>query len=112
MFRENYNNGGIIREYKNGNITIKYYKEGIEESKKDNILLLSCLLKMIDCYFIEKTYRLSNHETVHTIYNVYSDLVYIFAWNYIDKLEHGKTIRLYAIKPDETDKEILDKEGY
>lgn len=112
MLRENYNNGGIIREYKNGNITIKYYKEGIEESKKDNVLLLSSLLEMIDCSFIGETYCLSNWETGHTIYNAYSDLVYVFPWSEIEELEQGKTIRLYARKPDETDKEILEKEGY
>lgn len=112
MLRENYNNGGIIREYKNGNITIKYYKEGIEESKKDNILLLSSLLEMIDCSFIGEIYCLSNWATGHPIYNAYSDLIYIFAWGDIDKLEKGKTIRLYARKPDETDREILEKEGF
>ena len=96
----------------NGNITIKYYKEGIEESKKDNILLLSSLLDMIDCYFIGETYCLSNWATGHTIYNAYSDLVYVFAWSEIEELERGKTIRLYARKPNETDKEILEKEGF
>ena len=112
MLRENYNNGGIIREYKNGNITIRYYKEGIEESKKDNILLLSSLLDMIDCSFIGETYCLSNWATGHTIYNAYSNLVYVFSWSEIEELERGKTIRLYARKPNETDKEILEKEGF
>lgn len=112
MIRENYNNTGIAREYKNGNITIKYYEEGIEESKKDYVLALSSLLDMIDCYFIGETYCLSNYEEGHTIYNAYSDLVYIFSWNDIEELEKGKTVRLYAKKPDETDREILEKEGY
>ena len=111
MLRENYNNGGIIREYQNGNITIRYHKEGIEESKKDNILLLSSLLDMIDCSFIGETYCLSNWATGHTIYNAYSDLVYIFDWNLLAILENGETIRLYAHKPDETDRELIEREG-
>lgn len=69
MLRENYNNDGIIKEYKNGNITIKYYSEGMQESKRDSLLTLSSLLDMIDCYFIGETYCLSNYETGHTIYN-------------------------------------------
>ena len=78
MLRENYNNDGIIKEYKNGNITIKYYKDGIKESERDPILTISTLLDMIDCYFIGETYCLSNYETGHTIYNAYSDL-FIFS---------------------------------
>ena len=45
-------------------------------------------------------------------YNSYSDLVYVFQWSEIEELERGKTIRLYARKPNETDKEILEKEGF
>lgn len=111
MLRENYNNDGIIREYKNGNITIKYYKDGIQESKRDSILTLSSLLDMIDCYFISETYCLSNYETGHTIYNAYSDLVYIFAWYELETLESGKAVKLFARKPDETDRELIEMEG-
>lgn len=111
MLRENYNNDGIIKEYENGNITIKYYKEGIQESKRDPILTLSSLLDMIDCYFIGETYCLSNYETGHTIYNIYSDLVYIFAWSEVETLEVGKAVKLFARKPDETDRELIEMEG-
>ena len=110
MLRENYNNDGIIKEYKNGNITIKYYKDGIRESKRDSILTLSSLLDMIDCYFIGETYCLSNYAMGHTIYNCHSDLCYIFAWNDIETLEQGKTLKLYARKPDEWDRELIERE--
>ena len=111
MLRENYNNDGIIKEYKNGNIVIKYYKEGIQESKRDSILTLSSLLDMIDCYFIGETYCLSNYETGHTVYNAYSDLVYIFPWRDLETLASGKTVKLSARKPDETDRELIKREG-
>lgn len=111
MLRENYNNDGIIKEYKNGNITIKYYNDGIQESKHDPILTLSSLLDMIDCYFIGETYCLGNYETGHTIYNAYSDLVYIFAWSELEALEAGKAVKLFARKPDETDRELIEMEG-
>ena len=111
MLRENYNNDGIIKEYKNGNITIKYYKEGIQESKRDSLLALSSLLDMIDCYFIGETYCLSNYETGHTIYNAYSDLIYVFAWSGLEALESGKAVKLFARKPDETDRELIEREG-
>ena len=111
MLRETYNNNGIIKEYKNGNITIKYYNDGIQESKRDSLLTLSSLLDMIDCYFIGETYCLSNYETGHTVYNAYSDLVYIFAWSNLETLEAGKAVKLFARKPDETDRELIKMEG-
>lgn len=109
--RENYNNNGIIREYKNGNITIKYYPDGIKASKKDNISTLWSVIELLDCTFIGDTYCLSNYETGHTIYNYYNDKVYIFPWRDLETLENGKTIRLYARKPDETDRELIEREG-
>lgn len=109
--RENYNNNGIIREYKNGNITIKYYQDGIKASKEDNIYTLWSVMELLDCAFIGDTYCLSNYETGYTIYNYHNDKVYIFPWSDLETLENGKTIRLYARKPDETDRELIEREG-
>ena len=100
------------KEYKNGNITIKYDADTIDAARRDPVLTVSDVLSWIDCYFIGETYCLSNYETGHTIYNAYSDLVYIFPWRCLEDLERGKTVRLYARRPDETDREILETEGY
>ena len=99
------------KEYKNGNIIIKYDRDMIAESKRNSLLTLSSVLDEIDCSFIGETYRLNNYATGHTIYNVYSDLVYIFDWNLLAMLENGETIRLYAHKPDEADRELIEMEG-
>ena len=99
------------KEYKNGNIIIKYDRDMIAESKRDSLLTLSSVLDEIDCYFIGETYCLGNYETGHTVYNSYSDLIYVFAWSDIESLESGKTIRLFARKPDETDRELIEREG-
>lgn len=99
-------------EYKNGNITIKYDFDKIKDSEIDPVLTIIDVLSRIDCYFIGDTYCLSNYETGHTIYNMYSDLVYIFPWRYLDNLKAGKTVRLYAMQPDETDRELLAEEGF
>lgn len=99
-------------EYKNGNITVKLDQAAIKDMKKDEMLYISEMLSWLDCYFIGETYCLNNWETGHTVYNLYSDLVYIFPWRYIEDLKHGKTIRLYAMKPDETDRETIENEGY
>lgn len=100
------------KEYKNGNITIKYDSETIKEAEKDEILTVSSVLEWLDCSFVGETYCLNNWETGHTLYNCYSDLVYIFPWRLLEDLKQGKTVRLYAMKPNETDREILESEGY
>lgn len=99
------------KEYKNGNIIIKYDHDMTAESKRDSILTLSSVLDEIDCYFIGETYCLSNFETGHTIYNAYSDLVYIFPWRGLKTLAAGKAVKLFARKPDKTDRELIEMEG-
>lgn len=101
-----------IKEFKNGNINIKFDTETIKEAGKDELLTLSSVLDNIDCYFIGETYCLSNYETGHTVYNAYSDLIYIFAWSDLEKLKAGHTVKLYARKPEKEDREILESEGY
>lgn len=99
------------KEYKNGNIIIKYDRDMIAESKRDSLLTLSSVFDEIDCSFIGETYCLNNYETGHTVYNSYSDLVYIFAWSELEALEAGKAVKLFARKPDETDRELIEMEG-
>jgi len=98
-------------EYKNGNITIKYDRDTITEAGKDEVLTISSVLDQIDCYFFGETYCLSNYETGHSVYNAYSDLVYVFPWQLLEELKSGATVRIYARKPDEVDREILETEG-
>ena len=99
------------KEYKNGNIIIRYDRDMIAESKRDSLLTLSSVLDEIDCSFIGETYCLSNYETGHTVYNAYSDLVYVFAWSELETLEAGKAVKLFARKPDETDRELIEMKG-
>lgn len=106
MLRSN-NWFGIAKEYKNNNITLQIPKDEIDDFKKDDVLYISETLSGIDCYFIGETYCLSNYETGHTVYNSYSDKVYIFQWRYLELLKQGKTVKLYAHDPDETDREII-----
>ena len=96
------------KEFKNGNISIHYDADTIEQAKSDEILTISSILDGIDCYFVGDTFCLNNYETGHLVYNTYSDLVYIFAWSLLEDLKQGKTIKLYARKPDEDDREVIN----
>lgn len=102
---------GMCKEYKNGNITIKFDRETVEDARKNPILTLSSVLNDFDCYFIGESYCLSNFAMGHTIYNAYSDLIYIFDWNLLAMLKNGEVVKLYAREPDETDREIMEREG-
>lgn len=100
------------KEFENGNIVMKFDKEMIEEMKKDEVLIVSEALSLLDCVFIGETFCLNNFETGHLVYNCYSDLVYIFPWSCLETLKEGKQIRLYARKPTEDDRELIKQEGY
>ena len=97
----------FAKEFKNGNISIKYDADTIKKAQKNELLTLSEILNSIDCYFVGETFCLSNYATGHLIYNLYSDLVYVFNWQWLKTLKQGKTIKLYVCKPDDDDREII-----
>lgn len=105
-----------IKEFKNGNINFRFTPEQIAELKTGKVSaveVISWLLDEIDCYFIGENYCLSNFTTGATIYNAYSDLVYIIDFSDVESvLMCGRWLKLYARKPDETDRETLEKEGF
>lgn len=101
---------GMCKEYKNGNITIRFNPDTIEAARKDGVATLANVLEDFDCYFIGETYCLSNYAEGHTIYNAYSDLAYTFDWNLLAVLKAGEMVRIYARTLDETDREILEQE--
>ena len=99
------------KEYKNGNMLIHFDRDLIELAKNDSILALASALDSADCYFIGETYCLSNYAMGHTIYNAYSDVIYVLNWNELEALQAGKTVKLFARKPDAADRELIEMEG-
>lgn len=100
---------GQIKEYKNGNLLIRFNKDTIEFAKEYDVEALNDILFWADCQFIGDTYCLNNYETGHTIYNSYTDVCYIFPWRELENLKTGKTIKLYARTPDEWDRELIQE---
>ena len=98
----------FAKEFKNGNISIKYDADTIKEAQKDELLTLSEILNSIDCHFVGETFCLGNYAMGHLIYNTYSDLVYVFNWQWLKTLKQGKTVKLYARKPDDNDKKVIE----
>lgn len=102
-----------IKEFKNGNVNLRFSPEQITELKTGKVSaveVISWTLDKIDCYFIGESYCLSNFTTGATIYNAHSDLCYIIDFSDIEKvLMAGHWLKLYARKPDETDREIIEE---
>ena len=100
MLRENES----IKEFKNGNLHINY------SADHDEWETLSGILERLDCYIVGEEFCLGNYDMGCMIYNAYSDLVYIFRFGDIDKLDEGKTLVLYGRKPDSIEREEIEKE--
>ena len=98
-------------QFKNGNLSIRVEKEDLEDYLKDQVFFLSDLLWYMNCDFIGDTFCLSNWETGHLIYNSYMDCCYIFLWRELETLAAGKTVKLYAHKPTEDERELIEKEN-
>lgn len=103
-----------IREFQNGNINFRFTPEQIAELKTGKISaveVISWILDEIDCYFIGEQYCLGNYATGATIYNAYFDLCYIIDFSDVETvLMSGRYLKLYARKPDENDRETIEKE--
>ena len=105
-----------IKEFKNGNISIRFSSENLESVTIGHVSPIEVLvwqLSELDCHLIGEEFCLSNYAMGCMIYNSYSDLVYIMNLNDIDKvLMKGKWLRLNGRKPTEDDRILIDEEGY
>lgn len=111
MKREDFN----IKEFNNGNLSIRLPKEYIERIKNrdhlSSIEAISWVLDELDCYFVGDEFCLGNDAMGAMIYNLYSDVVYIINFNDINKkLMTGHWLRLYARVPDKDDREVINSE--
>lgn len=98
-------------QFKNGNLSLRIPREDLKEFNRDPVLYLSDLLGWMDCDFIGETFNLSNWVTGHLIYNNYMDCCYIFAWDELDRLACGLTVKLYARPVSADERELIEKES-
>ena len=102
-----------IKEFNNGNLSIRFpveYRDKLKSGVVSAIEVISWVLDELDCYFVGEQFCLSNYAMGAMIYNCYSDLVYIINLNDIEKvLSRGRWLRLYARKPDENDRKIINE---
>lgn len=102
MARENISNYGVVREYKNGNITLKC--DPVEFSN-DPLLAVSELLFWVDTDIVCEIPDVWRPSLL--LYNCRLDRCYELYESCQDDLKTGKTVRIFARVPNEYDKEFL-----
>ena len=108
MNRWNYTCGGYIREFENGNLNIRLEPETIKEPDfcaAYGVEKLQWILDSLDCYFFDEGCA-GNDEMYMKIYNFNADRVYtiLLSRDIDEKFLKGKTVKLYAHKPDEEER--------
>ena len=98
-------------QFRNGNLNLRIEKEDLEEFNQDQVFFVSDLLWHMSCAFIGDDFCLGNSIMAHTIYNYYMDCCYVFLWSDLEILAKGKTVKLHAYRPDENEREIIEKEN-
>lgn len=104
----------MIKEFKNGNISVHFDTDTMTDINNGKISAVEALLWELewkDTYVIGEGYCLSNYDTGFTVYNCRLDKVYIVSNCRLDKAAAGYTLKLYALDPDETDRELIAREG-
>ena len=100
---------GSLKEFNNGNINIKFDLKMLYKNESDIVQLL-WLLDDFDTYNIGDEFCLSNYDMGCLLYNCYSDLTYILSFSELsDAFKTGKTLKLYARKPDEYDRQEIER---
>lgn len=106
-----------IREFENGNINFRLSTELLEQIKEGKISQIEAIgwtLDELDCYLVGEEYCIGNALGMAVdVYNAHSDYCYMLVFKDIEEvLMAGKTLKLYAREPDETDRERLREDGW
>lgn len=106
-----------VKQFHNGNISIKFNKETIDVCNNNEHKYLKALeeisyiINNIDCYYIGDEYSCGNYDVGISIYNVNTGLIYRFVITYcVNELLDGKTLKLYGSLPDEDDLTMIKEE--
>ena len=101
----------FIKEFKHGNIHVKYEPDEIIPIEYDSVLVnVLNELDMCDTYMInEYWYNLSNYHCGIDLYNLRIDSIYTLTSIDIENLKNGKMIVLTARKPDKWERVSINE---
>lgn len=94
----------IVKKFKNGNYNVKMEKDDF--NKESTLINLLWALGEYDCGLFGDEYCLGNAIGMAVdVYDYYTDKLVRIPYSILDDLEMGKTVKLYARKLDEFDRE-------
>lgn len=108
---------GVVREFKNHNINFRFNPDFIFDNYQGNLNRVSAIeafcwaIESLDCEVVGEEYCLSNWSMGCTLYNAYSDCIYILDFCELEEVAlNGKTLKLYARPVDPDTRELIDRE--
>ena len=106
-------NEGRVQQFENGNISIRFSKDAIEDiksGKKSDIEILSSLLDRVDTCFIGEQFCISNFDMGVRGYNYHKDKAYTISFSEIDKkLMSSLSLKIFAEDPTEEDLKLIEE---
>ena len=96
-----------IKVFNNGNINCKL--DGTET--QNETLLVNLLWDLFDnnCDILGDEYFIGNFTMALDLYNYYNNTIITIIYSELEKLAHGKTVKLYARQPNANDLENINK---
>ena len=94
----------IVKKFKNGNYNVKMEKNDFNQ--ENTLINLLWALGEYDCSLFGDEYCLGNTIGMAVdVYDYYTDKLVMIPYSILDDLEMGKTVKLYARKLNEFDRE-------
>lgn len=98
----------IVKKFKNGNYNVKMEKDDFNQ--ESTVVNLLWALQYHDCTLFGGEYCLGNAIGMAVdVYDYYTDKLVRIPYFVLDDLEMGKTVKLYARKLNEFDREEYDR---
>lgn len=98
----------IVKKFKNGNYNVKM--ELNDSNGESTLVNLLWALGEYDCGLFGAEYCLGNAVGMAVdLYDFYTDKLVMIPYSVLDDLEMGKTVKLYARKLNEFDREEYDR---
>ena len=99
----------MVKEYKNGKITLKINKLEKEAFDRDPLAYVLDDLSWIDTYMVSEEYCIGNYYTAIDLYNVRTNKKYMFRMDFIETLKRGGTVSLGGYTPDEEELKTIEE---
>ena len=97
----------LVKRFKNGNFNVKM--EESDFNRESTLVNLIWALQEKDCNIFGEEYCMDNTEMAIDMYCYYTDMIVRIPYRVLNDLESGKTVKLYAHKPNEYEVKEIER---